>query len=363
MCTIGRTPVGMARKAHHRPDGAECTAWRGQERTDCGSKRGRNSFLSTVLTPLAPVSIVVDTYDSSSYSKVNLITRENYEFLRDSYFRYALLLEKEAVHTPGNSIGEGIANLYGEMDGLVGDGMNVNIEQESGRLYFNLWKCHKWGEQILYYFPVKFVEALNPTLRRISITFIHNLMRANGISTILDEDDTDYIFMWLKEDDPQEEAEEKEKRLKLVRSYEKGKIGRLLKRVDSKSYYKNLPKALEKYVPQNDFERSIVEQMKKGLPFLAPERSIMQYGYDAFYEEEPDFHPMYLQQQIRVVYDCDDMVSEYLVDYYNSNSRETYDIVPVTTCALSPDTDRLFIMDDYPERFFKWADEFINIIY
>lgn len=75
------------------------------------------------------------------------------------------------------------------------------------------------------------------------------------------------------------------------------------------------------------------------------------------------FQPMRLDQQIRVVYDCDDMVSEYLVDYYNNNSQETYDIIPITTCALSPETDRLFIMDDYPERFFKWADEFINIVY
>ena len=62
------------------------------------------------------------------------------------------------------------------------------------------------------------------------------------------------------------------------------------------------------------------------------------------------------------VYDINDIVSEYLVDYYNSNSRETYDITPVTTCDLSSDTGELFRMDDYPERFFKWADKFINII-
>ena len=144
----------------------------------------------------------MDTYDGDG---INVITQENYEFLRDSFFNYALLLKQEAVHTPGKSIGASIANLYDEMDKLVGEGMNVNIEQDNGRLYFNLWKCHKWGELTLYYFPMKFVEALNPTLRRISITFIHNLMRANGISTILDEDDTDYVLMWLKEDDPQEE--------------------------------------------------------------------------------------------------------------------------------------------------------------
>ena len=360
MCTIGRTPAGTTGKAHHQSDAAGCTARCGQERTDCGSKRGRNSFLSTALAPIAQSNLVVDTYDSNG---INVITRENYEFLRDSYFRYAVLLQKEAVHTPGKSIGEGIANLYDEMNGLVGDNLNVNIEQEDGRLYFNLWKWHRWGKLTLYYFPVKFVESLNPTLRRISITFIHNLMLANGISTILGEDDTDYIFMWLQEEEPQEEEEDTEKRLRLVQSYEKGKIGRLLKRVETMSYYKDLPKALEMYAPQNDFERSIVGLMKEGLPFLTPEHGIMQYGYDTFYEEEPDFQPMRLNQQIRVIYDCNDMVTEYLVDYYNSNSRETYDIIPVTTCALSPETDSLFIMDDYPERFFKWAEEFINIIY
>lgn len=360
MCTIGRTAVKTAGKAHHRTDRTGNQVRGEQGRTDCGSKRGRNSFLRTPLTPIAQERLVVDTYDGNG---IDVITRENYEFLRDSYFNYARLLQTEAVHTPGNSIGESIARLYDEMDELVGDGMNVNIEQKNGRLYFNLWKCHNWGELTLYYFPVKFLESLNTTLRQISITFIHNLMRANGISTILDEDDTDYVLMWLQEDDPQEEKKETEKRMKLVRSYEKGKIGKLLKRVENKSYYKDLPKALENYAPQNDFERSIVVLMKKGLPFLATEHGVMQYGYDAFYEEEPEYQPMRLEQQIRVVYDTNDIVSEYLVDYYNSSRQETYDIIPITTCALSPETDCLFIMDDYPERFFKWADEFINIIY
>ena len=360
MCTIGRTPAGTAGKAHHWADQAGNPVRGGQGRTDCGSKRGRNSFLNTALAPIAQKSIVVDTYDGDG---INVITRENYEFLRDSFSNYALLLKKEVVHTPGKSIGESIARLYDEMDELVGEGMNVNIEQNNGRLYFNLWKCHKWGELTLYYFPVKFLESISSTLRRISITFLHKLMGANGISTILDEEDTEYVFMWLQEEDSQEEEEETDKRLELVRSYEKGKIGRLLKHVEKKSYYKDLPKALEKYNPQNDFERSIVGAMKKGLPFLNPEHGIMQYGYDAFHEEEPEFYPMRLDQQIRVVYDCNDMVTDYLADYYNNNSRETYDIIPITTCALSPETDRLFIMDDYPERFFKWADEFINIVY
>ena len=131
MCTIGRTSVGTARKAHHRPDRTECTTRCEQDRTDYGSKRGRNSFLNTALAPIAQKSIVVDSYGSNG---INVITQENYEFLRDSFFNYALLLKKEAIHTPGNSIGESIARLYDEMDELVGEiegivssGTNLNL--------------------------------------------------------------------------------------------------------------------------------------------------------------------------------------------------------------------------------------------
>lgn len=361
MCTIGRTTVKTAGKAHHRPDTEECTVRREQGRTDCGSKRGRNSFLSSALIPLAQKSLTVDCYDGYECEKINVITRENYEFLRDSYFRYALLLQREAVHTPGKSIGEGIARLYDEMDALVGDGLNVNIEQERGRLFFRLWKYHKWGSFMLYYFPVKFMESLNPVLKKIAITFLHNLMEANGICTFWDDYEADFMFEMLLEEDDSDPVDRKE-RIKLLDSYQEGKIGRLLKRVETKSYYKNLPKALEAYEPRNGFEQPLVDAMKRGLPFLTPERGIMQYGYDAYYSEDPDFHPMYLQQQIRVVYDINDVVSEYLVDYYNSYSRETYDITPVTVRDLSPDTGELFSMDDYPERFFRWADEFISLI-
>ena len=271
-------------------------------------------------------------------------------------------MEKEAVHTPGRTFGEGIARLHEEMDDLVGEGLNVNIEEQDGRLLFKLWKAHHWGKLTLYYFPMKFVEALGPELRRISITFIHELMKANGIQTVLDEDDTEYVLTWISEEVPEEAPEERKKRLRLLHSYENGRIKRLLQRVERKCYYKNLPKALDRYKARNDYERSLVSAMKEGLQFLSPERGIMEYSYDPFYEKEPEFHPMYLYQQIRVIYDSYDMVTDYLVDCYNSHSRETYDIIPVTTLDLSPETEKLFRMDDYPERFFKWADKFINII-
>lgn len=359
MCTIGRTAGGTAGKAHYRTDRAQYPVWNGQERKDNGAKRCRSSFLNTTFLPRPLPSLFVEDTGGNRY---NLITQENYEFLRDSYFRYACLLGKEAVHTPGRTFGEGIAKLHEEMEVLVGEELNVNIEEQNGRLLFRLWKTHCWGVLTLYYFPVKFVEDLNPELRRISITFIHQLMKANGIQTVLDEDDTDYVLTWISEGIPDETAEERRNHLKLLHSYENGRIQALLRRVENRCYYKNLPKALDRYEPQNDYERSLVSAMKEGLDFLSPEHGIMQYSYDPFYEEEPECLPMYLWQQIRVVYDSNDMVTDYLVDYYNSYSRETYDIIPATTLALSPETEKLFYMDDYPERFLQWADKFINII-
>lgn len=361
MHTTERTTVGPARKAHHKPDGTGLPVRDGQERKDCGAKRCRNSFLSTALAPIAPESVCVEIYENCNSGEVNVITRENYEFLRDSYFNYALLLQMAAEHTPGNSIGESIGRLYDEMYALVDDSLNVNIEHEKGRLFFRLWKHHQWGEFTLYYFPVKFLESLNPVLRKIAVTFINRLMKANGISTFLEDEESDFMFEMLSEDEGTDSRERK-RQLKLLESYQNGKINRLLKRVETKSYYRNLPKAIESYVPQNGFERQLIGVMKRGLPFLTPEKGIMQYGYDAFYTENPDFHPMYLEQQIRIVYDINDVVTEYLVDYYNSYSRETYDIVPITVLDLSPDTEEVFRMDDYPENFFKWAEEFINII-
>lgn len=137
MCTIGRTAGGTAGKAHHRTDRAQYPVWNGQERKDNGAKQCRSSFLNTTFLPKPLPNLFVEDTGGNRY---NLITQENYEFLRDSYFRYACLLGKEAVHTPGRTFGEGIAKLHEEMEILVGEELNVNIEEQNGRLLFRLWK-------------------------------------------------------------------------------------------------------------------------------------------------------------------------------------------------------------------------------
>lgn len=70
----------------------------------------------------------------------------------------------------------------------------------------------------------------------------------------------------------------------------------------------------------------------------------MYYGYDPFYDEEPDYLPMTLEQQIRVVYDSDDIMTEHLIDFYNSSRQESYDIIPASTFAVSPKTDKVLLL-------------------
>ena len=136
MYALEKISTGTTREAGHQPDGTEYPAWSGQDGKNYGSERGCNSFLNVSFVPIAPQSVTREDHDGISH---NLITQENYEFLRDSYFRYAGLLNVDAPHDRGKSIGEGIANLYNEFAALLDETVHVNYEERNGRLYFNLW--------------------------------------------------------------------------------------------------------------------------------------------------------------------------------------------------------------------------------
>lgn len=359
MQTIERIPDGTACKVHHTGNRTSLPLRNRKEKKDCGAQRCRNHFLSTVFSSIIPGFLIKD-YDGEPF---NVLTDENYEFLLGSYRKYAELMGVKAQHIPGRNIGESIDRLVYDMETLLKDNAGVNLEQKGQQLFFNLWKCHQWGEYTLYYFPVKFVEELNPELKRIAISFINGMANANGIATILDGDETDMVLDWLETEEWDEPETETRNRLATVRSYRKGKIRRLLERVERTSYYKNLPAAMRKYSPKDKWETTLLELMTEGVQFLFPEKPIMHYNYDPYFEEEPDYWPMGLDRQIRITYDIHDIVMESIEEQYNSESQETYDLIPVTTMEISPDTDSLFKMeDDYPERFFRWADKFINHI-
>lgn len=252
------------------------------------------------------------------------------------------------------------------MDALIGEELDVNIEYtQEGHLAFTLWRYNTWGEHEFCWFPVKFLQSLGTALRHLAVTFLHDLGRSNGIGTINDTDDVEYVFEWIEEC-LSNESDDRERRRKarLLESYRHGTIYRLLRRVERKRYCKNLEAALAAYPLQNERERQLVETMREGLQFIGDGKpSIMHYAYDPHYEREPDFLPLQLEQQIAFIYDVDDLITEYMAGNLSGCYQESYEIIPATILTLSPQIDRLFETDDYPDRFFRWADRFIALIH
>lgn len=329
----------------------------GSETAHYGSRGSRNAFLKSPIQTIAPNHVKFMCNDT------NLVTRENYEYLRDSYFRYAYLLNITPQHDPGRSYGEGIANLYDELCRLINNA-DVNIEAVDGRLQFVLWKPNQWGEYSLYWFPVRFIERLRPKFRRLVITFLHELTKSQRFTAITEWDDAEWIYEWLEEslDERSKEWERREIR-NAIALYKTGRAYRLLQRIERRSYYKNLPRALGKHAPADAVEQRLLELMSEGMQFIGEGKpSIMDFAYDPDFEESPDFYPIQLDRQIGLIYTVDDMVVDQMIGYLNDSVQESYEIVPTTVRYLTPETDRLFTLDDYSTRFFRWADRFITFI-
>ena len=358
MQTVGTLPIRKTRKVHHRTDQTRYSQRSEQEKADYGAQRCRNSFLKTSFAPIAPQNITRD-WGGEVY---NYVTQANYHYLVQSAMKYAELLNIELKHNPGRSIGEGISNIYDELNSIIGN-INLNIDPNADKLEFTLWKYHPWGDYTFLWLPVKFIEDLNPQLQKIALTFIHNLMQSNGMSTLNDMYDFEWVLDWAKEGLCECEEEDRETNEQIIKSYESGKIFRLMERIEKKSYYKNIPDKLVKYVPNNEFEEQLINLFKEGLSFIGKDKpSIMSYGYDPYYDEEMDYHPVDMDRMIRIVYDLDDFMTYSLSEWANSELREAYDISPVTQMALSPETSRLFSMDNYPDQFFKWFDKLCTLI-
>ena len=56
------------------------------------------------------------------------------------------------------------------------------------------------------------------------------------------------------------------------------------------------------------------------------------------------------------------LTAECMKGFMNSDYQETYALTPVTYRFLTPETDCLFQMDDYPERLSKWLARFTRHI-
>ena len=121
-----------------------------------------------------------------------------------------------------------------------------------------------------------------------------------------------------------------------------------------RSFCADFEKRMEECHTETKNEQKLMELMKEGLA------CIMQYYYDWAYEESPDFQPAGLEGVVMLTYSVNDSLCKEMVAYFNSDCQESYAITPVTTLYMTPETDKLLCMEDYPEKLADWLDRFIE---
>ena len=112
-------------------------------------------------------------------------------------------------------------------------------------------------------------------------------MKANGIQTVLDEDDTEYVLTWISEEVPEEVSEERKKRLRLLHSYENGRIKEAAPKGGTQCYYKNTPNRYN----WNNYKRSLVFRHEGDLQFLAHQNAASWNTADPLFYEEGGVPP------------------------------------------------------------------------
>lgn len=151
--------------------------------------------------------------------------------------------------------------------------------------------------------------------------------------------------------------------IRLADSYQSGKRAKALKRMSGKPFCNSLEEAVRNYRTKKGKEQKLLELIREGMALITPESpSLTDYLYDWAYEEERDFYPVGMESQVMLVYSTDDTLAECMKGFMNSDYQETYALTPVTYRFLTPETDCLFQMDDYPERLSKWLARFTRHI-
>ena len=333
------------------------------KKTEVATGRKPNAFLTGKVPPIATDYYMESNTDET---ETNLTTSENFDFLYRSALRYAGLAGIKLPFRPrkGGSPRMNIAGLYRAMDEALPE--QVNLEEKAGRLYFCLYRFHEWPDYTLFWIPIDFIEKISVPVRCIVREFIRRFIRHHGLNMVKE---TWYYELALEElrdwknRDPDASPQEVRRNSLLAESYDNGKISKALKRMEGKPFCVRLEDKIRECRTEAKRERELLGLVSEGLELITPDSPcLIQYYYDWAYEKEPDFPPIELGTQIMLAYSNNDMLAENMESYFNSDCRETYTITPVTYMYLTPETDRLFRMDDYPERLSKWMQRFMQHI-
>lgn len=333
------------------------------EKKTTSTARKRNGFLTERLLPVAS-GLCVET----DGVKTDVATMANLDYLYRSAANYARLLgmrfkfncKKYARHPK-----LGMAELYRAFDAIVPE--NVNIELDGGRLVFCLYRFNKWPDYEVLWLPLDFTDSLSKGVRRVTLEFIRRFVRHHGMWSITDSYHFSMAEDWLTyEEDEADDGKGKDRAerrhtQRLLESYNSGRISRLFKRMDGRAFCMDIEKALDSCNPESEAEQTLLGLIKDGLMLIGKGKpSIMDYEYDWAKEEDPDIMPVGLECQILLAYSLDDTVAEEVMQAFSADVHEGYNLTPVTRLFITPETDKVFKGDDFPERFTKWFYNFVG---
>lgn len=333
-----------------------------QEEKKAPAKRKYNHFLTKKIQPFAP-DYCIEAEDGTSQA-VNLTSKENFDYLYKSALRYTQLMNVELPFRKkkGGNPRMNIINLYKAMEVLLPE--HINIETMGERLYFCLYRFHDWPDMTLFWIPLDFTKRLPRPLKRITLEFIQRFVRYHGLQDITETSYYEMAIQYLEDYGNYDEGattQEIKQCAKLALSYEKGKIHQMLERMKGKNFCNDLKGSMQKYHTEKENEQKLLELIREGLTLIAPgSPHLMQYYYDWAHEESPDFRPIGLETQVMLGYSENDALCAEMESYFNSDCQESYAITPVTSLYLTPETDKLFSMDDYPEKMGNWLNRFLK---
>ena len=322
------------------------------------TSRRRNDFLTGRILPVS-ADYIMTTYDGR---EINLTTAESHDYLYRSALNYAQLqgteLPYKISHKKKRQYRLEIVRLYEALKSILPE--QINFEVVDDRLSFCLYRFHNWPDDTLFWMPLDFTKRLRKGLKQITLEFIRRFVRHHRLEKITSlshyEMLEDYIFDY-------EEDMDKKQRRKLIRlenSYkEGGKISNALKRMCGRAFCARWEEKLEAFHPENESEKELLDLIREGMAFIAEEfPCILSYEYDWEREDEPDFFPIELSTLVALAYSIDEPVTKQIESYLNGIGMETYALTPVSTWILTPNTERLFPIDDFPEKFAEWFDRF-----
>ena len=218
----------------------------------------------------------------------------------------------------------------------------------------------------MFWIPIDFTERLPVPLRNIVWEFIRQFVRHHGVCNVTEAFCYDFAIEELEDwENRDSDASPKEIRAnkRLADSYQSGKRAKALKRMSGKPFCNSLEEAARNYRTKKGKEQKLLELIREGMALITPESpNLTDYLYDWAYEEERDFYPVGMESQVMLVYSTDDTLAECMKGFMNSDYQETYALTPVTYRFLTPETDCLFQMGDYPERLSKWLARFTKHI-